>query len=223
MKTPLLVSWSGGKDCALALQRVLDGGEYEPVTLLTTVNPEYERVVMHGVRRELIEAQADALNLPLHAIELPASPNNDLYNQVMSDAMNHWKARGVHHVMFGDIWLEDVKQYRDERLKLAQMTGVFPVWGDDVHALAQEFLNRGFASVAACVDTEQLDASFAGRVLDESFFRDLPDSVDPCGERGEFHSFVFRAPMFRRELKIATGEKVLRAERFMYCDLLLDG
>ena len=202
-----------------ALQR---DPRYRVVALLTTLNRDYRRIVMHGVREEVLDAQAAALELPLDKLWLPAAPDNRAYEAVMAAAMQRWQARGVRHVAFGDLFLEDVRDYRVRQLARAGMQGVFPLFGSDTRQLARTFVRQGFKAKLSCVDGRQLAAHFAGRDFDSALLADLPGGVDPCGEHGEFHSCIEAGPIFRRPLSLRRGETVTRDNRFHYVDLLLD-
>ena len=215
----IILSWSGGKDSALALHNLQMRDDVRVVGLLTTMTSGYERVSMHGVRRELLEAQAEALGLPLYPVYLSQHSSNDEYAAKMEAAMRDLRDRGLRTVAFGDIFLEDVRAYREANLATVEMRALFPLWGRDSVTLARQFIDLGFRAIVTCVDTEQLDGAFAGRFIDAAFLRDLPDSADPCGENGEFHSFVIDGPVFREPLDIVTGERVLRDERFLFCDI----
>jgi uncharacterized protein (TIGR00290 family) len=219
MREDVLFCWSGGKDSAMALHALQLAQSHCITALLTTVTEEYDRISMHGVRRVLLERQAESLGLPLHAVLIPPHCINATYEAQMKEALNEHFARGVRRVAFGDIFLEDLRAYRERNLAQLGMEALFPIWKRDTHELAREFLRLGFRAIAVCVDPRVLDSSFAGRELDESFFADLPPGVDPCGENGEFHTFVFDGPVFRSPIPFFTGEKVLR-EEFCFCDLL---
>jgi uncharacterized protein (TIGR00290 family) len=220
MTEKILLSWSGGKDSALALDELQRAGQFEIAGLMTTITEDYQRISMHGVRRELLRAQAEALGRDLQEILLPKDCTDEEYARRMENALRPNLHGGISKVAFGDLFLEDVRRYRVDRLGLIGMGAVFPLWGLDTAELAHAFVERGFRSMVVCVDTQALDASFAGREFDESFLSDLPPEVDPCGENGEFHSFVFDGPIFRKSLRIARGESVRREERFEYCDLI---
>jgi uncharacterized protein (TIGR00290 family) len=220
MTEPLVLSWSGGKDSSLALQRLRAAGEQD-VVLLTSVTAGYDRIAIHGVRRELLRAQAGALGLPLHEFELQPACTNEAYEAAFASALAGLRgAYGARRIAFGDLFLEDVRRYREERVRPLGFAPVFPLWGEDTAALARSFVADGFEARLVCVDTTQLDASFAGRAFDARLLADLPSSVDPCGERGEFHTFVTAGPIFSRPITIEIGEVVLRDGRFAYCDLL---
>jgi uncharacterized protein (TIGR00290 family) len=223
MKRPrgkAILSWSGGKDSALALYEIQQAGDYEIVTLLTTITEAYDRSSMHGIRRALIEQQADSLGIPLEKVLLSPVSSNEEYESRMREMLERHKAEGVSTVVFGDIFLEDLRRYREERLASIGMKAVFPLWGRDTAEMARTFLRQGFNAVITCVDTEQLDRSYAGRAFDEEMLASLPAGVDPCGENGEFHSFAYDGPIFKRCIPHTTGEVVLRDERFMFCDLV---
>ncbi len=214
----VIMAWSGGKDSAMALTRALTAENLQVVGLLTTVNLPYDRVTMHGVRRSLVQKQAERIGLPLHIVWLPPNPSNEVYDNLMGEAMLKLKAQGVEGVIFGDISLSDVRTYREARLAEIGMEAIFPLWGEPTDELVKNFLSSGYMAVVTCVDTRVLPVDFCGRWLDESFFASLPDGVDPCGEKGEFHSFVTNAPFFTAPIKVRVGKKVQR-ENFAYCDI----
>ena len=219
MPDDVLFCWSGGKDSAMALRALRLTGEVRVASLLTTVTDEYDRISMHGVRRVLLERQAESLGLPLRPVLIPAQCVNAIYEQRMKEALEEQLAQGVRRVAFGDIFLEDLRAYREKNLAQIGMQALFPIWKRDTRALAKDFVRLGFRAIAVCVDPRALDPSFAGRELDSSFFADLPPSVDPCGENGEFHTFVFDGPIFQSAIAIRVGEKVLR-DGFCFCDVL---
>jgi uncharacterized protein (TIGR00290 family) len=213
-----VVSWSGGKDSALALSEArLD---YEITALVTTVTADYDRVSMHGVRTCLLVEQAEALGLPLDTVPISQASTNAEYEERMRSALARHRAAGVSAVICGDIFLEDVRKYREERLFTGGLRGVFPLWQRPSAELARRFLALGFRAVLCCVDTCVLSAEFAGRLYDADLLAELPPGVDPCGENGEFHSFVFDGPGFTRPVGYTLGERMLRDGRFAYCDLL---
>ena len=214
-----LISWSSGKDSAWALYRVLLDGDVEVVGLLTTFNQEFDRVSMQGVRRALVKAQADALGVALRAVDLPWPCPNDLYEERMGQAMEMARGDGITKVVFGDLFLEDVRAYRTEKLAGTGIEPIFPIWGPDTHELAREMIESGVCAVVTAVDTSQLEASFVGRQFDTELLEDLPDDVDPLGENGEFHTFCYDGPMFQRQIECRTGEVVDRG-RFVYADVL---
>jgi len=199
-----------GKDSALALHRILQEGRYEVASLLTTCNADFQRVSMHGVRVELLERQAEALGFPLEKVFVPASSSNEEYEQKMSACLLAHKARGVTGVVFGDIFLEDLKRWREENLARVGLRGVFPLWKQDTGALIREFIALGFGSVICCTSDAYLDDKALGRNIDAEFVASLPADVDPCGENGEFHSFAFAGPVFKQPVRFRVGEKVYR-------------
>ena len=203
-------NWSGGKDSALALYHALLGNNYSIERLLTNINRQYRRVSMHGVREELVDKQALALGIPLQKLMLGEQPSMAEYETSMMHTLTDLKDEGFTHAVFGDIFLEDLRVYREARLSEIGLTAVFPLWKRDTTALVKEFIALGFKTIVVCTKAEVLDESFAGRVIDEDFLRDLPEGVDPCGENGEFHSFVFDGPIFREPVPFSIGEKVFR-------------
>lgn len=204
------MNWSGGKDSSLALWKVLRKRQYDIRYLLTSVNAAHNRISMHGVRRELLEAQARAIGLPLTTIELPEQPGMAEYEAEMMKAVQAMKSAGIHHSVFGDIFLEDLRVYREEKLRTAGVECVFPIWKIDTTALMRQFLDAGFKAIIVCVNEKHLDKSFCGRLIDESFCNDLPPGVDICGENGEFHSYVFDGPIFNHPVPVEKGEIVYR-------------
>ncbi len=217
---PLIMSWSGGKDSALALHALRGNPRYRVVGLLTSVNQDYGRISMHGVRENLLDAQAASLGLPLYKIRLSARSSNEEYETAMAAALAEFHAQGIRHIAFGDLFLEDIRKYRETQLAKAEMQAVFPLWQRPTDALAKEFLTLGFGAVLCCVDGQVLGAEFAGREYDLALLAELPANVDPCGENGEFHSFVYAGPGFNTPLSLVRGERVTREQRFHYCDLL---
>lgn len=215
----VLFSWSGGKDSALALYEFLKNGEYEIASLLTTLSEDYDRISMHGVRRTLLEQQADSLGLPVEEVFIPQSCSNEEYESKMWQVLTMFKQTGVSAVVFGDIFLEDVKQYRENNLARLEMKGIFPIWGRDSRELTGLFIDAGFQAIVTCVDGRLLDKKFAGRMLDRDFLAELPADVDPAGENGEFHSFVLAGPIFKKKIACTPGEVVPR-DSFYFCDLL---
>lgn len=220
----MVLSWSGGKDSALALARLRADPRIEVVGLLTTVTAGYDRVSIHGVRRSLLHAQAEALALPLQEVTLAPVSSNEAYDAALADALGELRARmpGVKRLAFGDIFLEDVRHYREERLAALGFGAIFPLWGESTGDLAGEVFAREIVARLVCVDTQVLPADFAGRRYDAALLDELPAGIDPCGERGEFHTFVSAGPGFRRPVPYSVGEVVLRDERFAFCDLLPD-
>jgi len=218
----VVLSWSGGKDSALALAALRRDPAIEVVALMTSVTREYERISIHWVRRSLLHAQAAAIGLPLIELALEPQCSNDDYEAAFMDAAG--RARVLHPhattIAFGDLFLEDVRAYREALLRRAGLTGLYPLWGQGTRALAHEFVASGFVAHLVCVDTTQLDAAFAGRTFDERLLAEMPLGVDPCGERGEFHTFVSAGPILAAPLDVVCGDVVLRDGRFAYGDLL---
>jgi uncharacterized protein (TIGR00290 family) len=212
------MSWSSGKDSAHALAEAERSGEVEIVGLITTVTATFDRVAMHAVRRELLELQARALDLPLFTVEIPSPCSNEIYEQSFGAALGRARADGITHVVFGDLFLEDIREYREAQLAKLDLTPVFPLWGRDTRKLAHEMIESGLSARLTCVDPRQLDRSFAGRTFDAQLLADLPPHVDPCGERGEFHSFVTHSPRFASPLTVAVGDIVER-DGFVFADL----
>lgn len=213
----VMLSWSSGKDSAWTLHTLRQQG-VNVTGLLTTLNSTHDRVAMHAVRRQLLRAQADAAGLPLLEVDLPWPCSNEIYERRMTEACAKAKGMGVTHMAFGDLFLEDVRQYRVEKLKPTGLEPIFPLWGRPTPALAQEMIAAGLRAVLTCVDPKQIDAKFVGRQFDANLLAELPASCDPCGERGEFHSFVYAGPMFKAPLKVQVGEIVTR-EGFTFADV----
>jgi uncharacterized protein (TIGR00290 family) len=219
-KIPTLVSWSSGKDSAWSLYLLQQSAVYEPVGLLTTVNRAFDRVAMHSTRRAVLEAQAAAARLPLHVVPLPWPCSNEAYEAAMSEACADAVAQGVRAMAFGDLFLEDIRAYRVERLAGTGLEPVFPVWGLPTGPLVREMLAAGVRTRIVSVDPRKLPAAFAGREIDEEFLRDLPAGVDPCGENGEFHTCVYAGPMFQWAIPVELGEVVER-DGFVFADVML--
>jgi uncharacterized protein (TIGR00290 family) len=217
---PVVLSWSGGKDSTLALAALRASRDWRVAALLTTVNPDFDRISMHGVRSALLRLQADALDLPLMEVEIPSSTSNAVYGDRMRAALDRIRTDGIEAVAFGDLFLEDVRAYRERMMGEVGMTTVFPVWGIPTAELAETFIAAGHRAIVVCVDTQQIAGDFAGRDYDEALLADLPKSADLCGENGEFHTFVHDGPLFRRPVACTRGERVLREDRFMYQDLI---
>ena len=220
MNEKVLFSWSGGKDSAMALYELQRARSYEISALLTVVTEDYDRISMHGVRRVLLERQADSLGYPLEEIFISKNASNEEYESKMRDVLVKYREAGVSSVVFGDVLLEDVRRYREDNLAKVGMRGIFPLWKRDTTELANTFINLGFKAIITCVDSKVLGKRFVGRVYDKQFLRELPPHVDPCGENGEFHSFVYDGPIFRRKISFAIGDIVLRDNRFYFCDLI---
>jgi uncharacterized protein (TIGR00290 family) len=219
MLEPILFCWSGGKDSAMALHALLQRNGARVAALLTTVTEGYERISMHGVRRELLQQQAKSIGLPLHEVRIPPQCVNAIYEARMEEALRIHYANGVRSVAFGDIFLEDLRAYRERNLARIGMTALFPIWKRDTRELIRHFHSARFRAIAVCVDGKVLDRSFSGRELDAAIFHDLPPTADPCGENGEFHTFVFDGPIFQYPIPVRTGE-VIERDSFVYCDLL---
>jgi len=222
MPTPILFSWSGGKDSALALYELLRERAWEVVGLLTSVSDEYRRISHHGIREELLDEQAAALDLPLDKLRLGSHGGpctNEVYERLVGEKLAEYAGRGVLHVGHGDLFLADLRAYRERNLAKLGMKGVFPIWGRDTRQLVGEFEDLGFRAVVCCVEGAKLDASFSGRELNRDFVRDLPPNVDPCGENGEYHSFVYDGPIFQRPFEFERGAVVTRDNRH-YIDLI---
>jgi uncharacterized protein (TIGR00290 family) len=219
---PVIVSWSGGKDSAMMLAALRENPAVDPVALLTTVTARYDRISIHGVRRQLLAEQALAVGLPLNEMWLEPASSNAAYEAALAASLAKLRERypGVRRIAYGDLFLEDVRRYREERLAALGWDGVFPLWHRATDDLAQSFVERGYEARLVCVDTTMLAAAFAGRVYDSQLLHDLPRNVDPCGEGGEFHTFVSYGPGFSKRVGYDVGEVVLRDDRFAYCDLL---
>ena len=216
---PILLSWSGGKDCAWALHLLRQDPAYEVVALLTTINQQFNRVAMHGFRESLLDQQAEAAGLPVWKVPLPWPCSNDLYESAMATACARAVAEGLHGIAFGDLFLADVRAYRIEKLASTGLVPLFPCWGLPTNELARTMIASGLQARLTCVDPRQLNPSFAGRAFDAQLLADLPATADPCGERGEFHSFVHAGPIFSHTIAIRAGETVER-DGFIYADLL---
>jgi len=222
MKIPVVMSWSGGKDSAFALRELLQTGEFDVVSLMTTVSEEYRRISHHGVREALLEEQARAIGIPLEKVYLPSGEpggcTNDVYEAIMSRVMADYKARGVETVAFGDLFLEDLRAWREANLAKADMRGIFPIWKRNTTKVAHEVIQLGYKAYLSCVEPK-VGSGFVGRLYDQEFLQLLPSEIDPCGENGEFHSFVFDGPIIRRPVSVRVGEIVTRDGRY-YADLL---
>jgi uncharacterized protein (TIGR00290 family) len=218
-KPKALIAWSSGKDCAWALHEARRSGDYDIVGALTTVTDSFQRVSMHGVREELLAAQLAAAGLPSMTVRIPYPCPNESYERAMAEALARAKADGVTHVIFGDLFLADLRAYREEKMKSVGMSCVFPLWQRPTAALARDMIAGGVEAYLAVVDLAKLDASFAGRRFDEALLADLAEGVDPCGENGEFHSFVAAGPMFKRRVAVTKGDVVQR-DGFVFADLV---
>ncbi|WP_411028821.1 ATP-binding protein [Spongiimicrobium sp. 3-5] len=226
-------NWSSGKDASLALYHLQKDEKFKVDRLLTSINTHHDRVSMHGLRRDLLIKQANALELPVSFIELPEEPTMEVYNGQLTRIVKNMQSQGYAHCGFGDIFLEDLRTYREEKLSPYNIKCLFPLWQRDTTELIKEFLRLGFKAIVICINADLLDVSFAGRQIDENFLDDLPSNVDPCGENGEFHTFCFDGPIFSHPVKFTIGEKVYREYKspkegdegsvgFWFCDLLVD-
>jgi len=220
LKEKVLIAWSGGKDSVLALDELQGRGRYEIAALLTTITQDYDRSSMHGVRRVLIERQAEALGIALEKVCISKEATCEEYESKMREVLERYLVFGVSSVVFGDIFLEDVRKYREDNLSKMGMRGIFPIWKADTTELACRFIDSGYKAVVTCVDTSLLDRIFVGSSYDEQFLSELPVGVDPCGENGEFHSFVYDGPIFGKRILHKRGEVVSRGGHFCYCDLI---
>lgn len=235
MKSKAIFNWSSGKDSALALYKTLKEEQFEVSSLLTSINKEFQRISMHGVHVSLLEKQAESLGFPLIKMEIPKEPTMDEYREIMDQTMSKVKSQGITHSIFGDIFLEDLRKYREDQLQSVGMKGVFPLWKINTTDLIHEFLELGFKTIVTCVNETYLDKSFAGRIIDKDFIKDLPENVDPCGENGEFHTFTFDGPIFKVPIDFKIGETVKKTYPkpktnenketgeyvFWFCDLIL--
>jgi len=225
MPTPIIVSWSGGKDCLMTLGRLRADPSWHVVGLVTTVTANHDRIAMHGVRRSVLAAQTAALGLPVVEAVLTWPSHNDAYEEAFAAALATVKTRwpDVAHIAFGDLFLADVRAYREAQLaRIGGWIGVYPLWGEDTGALGRRFVAEGHRAALCCVDTTQLEAGFCGRDYDDALLDALPTGVDPCGENGEFHTLSYGGPLFAHDMHVARGESLLRDERFQYTDFLLD-
>jgi len=222
MKKKAIFSWSGGKDSSFALHEIQKNQGYEIVSLLTTFTKDYDRVSLHGTRRILLERQAESIGLPLHKIFIPKKASSEEYEQKMKKSLVKFQESGVSEVIFGDIFLEDLRKFREEKLSQVGMRAAFPIWKKDTRKLAHQFVELGFKAIVTCVDTKILAKKFAGRTIDEQLLAELPPTVDLCGENGEFHSFVSEGPIFRETIPYKLGKAVLRENRFFYFDLIAE-
>ena len=222
MSTPVVLAWSGGKDSTLALERLLGDARWRVAALVTTVTSGYDRIAIHGVRRSILRRQVDGLGLRLIEAEIPPQASNEVYEAAFAAALV--RARGddpnVDTIAFGDLFLADVRAYREALLARLGWRGLFPLWGEDTTRLAHHFMQRGYRAILTCVDTQQLDAAFCGREFDDELLGELPTTVDPCGENGEFHTCVYAGPLWPQPLALTRGERVRRDDRFEYIDLI---
>ena len=221
MPEKILFSWSGGKDSALALNSIRQNKDLTIVALLTTVTADYDRISMHGVRRELLEKQAESIGIPLEKVILSKNCDNEEWEEKIHAVLVQHKNHGVTSVAFGDIFLEDMKKYRETNLAKISMKGIFPLWKQNSYILAKKFIELKFKAVITCVDSKQLDGKFCGREYDTALLSGLPKNVDCCGENGEFHSFVYEGPIFKKGIAFTKGEIVVRDNQFYFCDLIV--
>jgi uncharacterized protein (TIGR00290 family) len=220
MAEKVLFTWSGGKDSILALYELQMRSDYEIVALLTVLAEDYDRISMHGVRSILLERQANSLGLPNEKVYISKNSSNEEYEAKMREVFQRYLTADVSSVVFGDIFLEDLRKHREDNLSKIGMKAVFPIWKRDTTDLAHEFIDLGFKAIITCVDSNVLDKAFVGRLYDQQFLSELPSTVDPCGENGEFHSFVYDGPIFQKRVPYTKGEIVFRDGRFWYCDLM---
>ena len=205
-----LFNWSSGKDSALALYKILQNPEFKIEYLLTSVNQQFKRISMHGVRVELLQQQAESIGITLEIMEIPEMPTMEVYESVMQQTLEKLKNKGISYSVFGDIFLEDLRQYREDKLATMGFEGVFPIWRIPTKELIQEFISLGFQTVVVCVNERYLDKSFVGKIINQQFIDDLPENVDVCGENGEFHTFCFDGPIFQKPIDFELGEIVYR-------------
>lgn len=227
MTQHLYFNWSSGKDSALALQQLLSDGQYNVGKLLVSMNAHYNRVTMHGIRRELLEKQLQVISLPANTLELPKEPTHAEYQLLMNKEVQTLKQNGFDYAGFGDIFLDDLRKYRETNLALMGIEAVFPIWGNDTRLLLKRFIEEGFKAVTVCVDENLLGEHFLGREVDIDFLNELPPNVDPCGENGEFHTFCYKAPFFSSPVLFTKGEVKLETyhynganSSFRFLDLL---
>ena len=209
-KIKAIFNWSGGKDSALALYHVLKEGKFDIDALMTTVNSKYNRISMHGVRNELLYAQGESIGIPIKEIRLPETPSMLEYNETMKTVLLELKKKEITHSIFGDLFLEDLRAYRENKLKEVGLTAHFPLWKRNTTEIIHEFIDLGFKTVVVCVKSELLGKEFTGRIIDRDFLKDLPKNIDPCGENGEFHTFVFDGPIFKTPIAYTLGEKIFK-------------
>jgi uncharacterized protein (TIGR00290 family) len=220
--TPIVLAWSGGKDSTLALERLRADPNWRVAALLTTVTAHYERIAIHGVRRSILRRQGTSLGLPIIEAEIPPNATNKIYEGAFATALEQARAGEpeIADIAFGDLFLADVRAYREAMLARFGWRGVYPLWGEDTARLARHFIERGYRAILSCVDTQQLGAEFCGRDYDAALLDELPAACDPCGENGEFHTCVYAGPLFTAPIALTRGERVLRDERFQYIDLV---
>lgn len=217
---PVVLSWSSGKDSALCLYYLLKSNKYVVHGLLTTITKAFSRVSMHGVRESLLDKQIQALGMDVEKVYLPYPCSNNDYEKLMLNVLNRYKRLNIYNFAFGDIYLSEVREYREKQLLKVNASGIFPLWNKNSIELAHEFISSGFKAIITCVDSQYLDKRFVGKFYDFNFLNQLPPEVDPCGENGEFHTFVFDGPIFNDNVKFSIGEVVCREDRFFYCDFI---
>lgn len=214
------VGWSGGKDSILALYEILKMGKYEVVELLTTMTKDYDRISIHGVRRELLEQQARSLGFSLEKMFISKNASINEYENTLLKILTRLQTEQVSSMVFGDIFLKEVRSYREQLLSKVKMNCIFPIWNRDTREVAHTFIDNRFKAIITCADSNLLEKEFVGRIFDEQFLLDVPSTIDPCGENGEFHSFVFDGPIFHENIPFTKGKIELRENRFYYCDLI---
>ena len=220
MENEILLSWSGGKDSSLALYQLSNDSNYKIKSLITTVTDNFNRISMHGVRTSLLDRQANSLEINVEKVFISQNCSNEEYESNLEKTLLKYKKTGLRIVAYGDIFLEDIKNYRINHLKKLSMTAIFPIWKENSQKLASKFINLGFKAVVVCVDSKHLNIDYVGKEFDNSFLSELPSQTDPCGENGEFHTFVYDGPIFNSPVSFNIGETVLRDNRFYYCDLV---
>ncbi len=214
------LSSGGGKDSTFAFFNAIESGELKVDTMLTTITEPYQRVSMHGIRKSLIARQAKSLGIRLKSVDIPAPCDDNTYEAKMKQTISELTDDGYTKAIFGDIYLDDIREYREKNFKGTAIEPVFPLWKIDTKILSRDFIDLGFKAVIVCVDTEKLSGEFSGRLYNDNFLNNLPEGIDPCGENGEFHTFCYAGPCFKDEITFQRGDVVLRDDRFMYCDLL---
>ena len=219
MKQKIIFNWSSGKDSALALYQLKKDNAYQVAGLLTTITKDYQRVSMHGIRRKLLVRQVDSIGLPLDYVYIEKNANNSEYEAKVKSRLEKYQKQGINTVAFGDIFLQDLRKRREKKLARIGMEAIFPIWKKDTKKLANKFIESGFKAIVVCVDSKILNKKFVGREFNKQFLADLPASTDPCGENGEFHTFVYDGPIFKRKILFKKGQIILRNKRFYYCDL----
>ncbi|MDH5611018.1 MAG: adenine nucleotide alpha hydrolase [Gammaproteobacteria bacterium] len=221
MRQKTMMSWSSGKDSAWALYQLQNNPEIDLVGLFCTINKEFNRVTMHGVRVELLQKQADNIGLPLEIIEIPYPCSNIEYEQIMGEFVEKAKKMHIENFAFGDLFLEEVRNYREEKLKNSGIKAIFPIWGIPTDELSRKMITNGLRTIITCINPKQTPDKFIGKEFDDNFLASLPETIDPCGENGEFHSFVFDGPMFKEKINIVLGDIVQRDD-FVFADILLE-